>query len=302
MRALYISILLCVCLVFAATSFAQPSCDEQIIVNVRDSRGGFVSDLQASSFYAKVGGHEAAVTSANVFTGSNRLTLVIDASGSMTSDHDMRRWSAIKTFTEQIVASVPTSTELAMLVFNRQTIRKVEFGHSRKELLDTIEQLPDANGMTDLWTSLLEASKMFGSPAPGDAVPVISDFVDNTHKTNAAKVRSAFLDNRIRLFGVGIGSLDHYLVIAEDREGQDDFFALIKQTGGDVIHDIGKYRGDPLLPQLFDEPGRFYVLKITPSSPLQKPESLNLSIFPDDHKRNKGISLYYPEKVFHCGQ
>jgi hypothetical protein len=298
MRALYTSILLCVCLVFAGTSFAQPSCDQQITVNVRDSRGEFVSDLQASSFHAKVGGHEAAVTSANIFAGSNRLTLVIDASGSMSGNRDMQRWRAIKTLTEQIVASVPTSTDLAMLVFNGRTIRKVEFGHSRKELLDTIEQLPDANGTTPLWTSLLEASKMFGSPAPGNAVLVISDFVDNTSNTNAAKVRSAFLENSIRLFGVGVGSLD---VVAEDRVGQADFFALVKQTGGDVIQDVGKYRGDALLRQLLEEPGRFYVLKITPPFPLQKAERLNLSIFPED-KRNKGMSLYYPKKVSQCGQ
>jgi len=301
MRVLYTSIFSFACLFFADTSFAQPSCDQQITVNVRDSRGEFVTDLQASSFHVKVGGQEAAVTSATMFAGSNRLTLVIDASGSM-GGRDMKRWRAIKALTSQIVASVPTSTDPAMLVFNRQTIRKVEFGHSRKELLDTIEQMPDANGPTALWTALLEASTMFGRPAPGNAVLVISDFVDNTHKTNSAKVRSAFLENRIRLFGVGIGSSDHYLAIAEDREGQDDFFALVKQTGGDVIQDVGMYRGDALLRQLLDEPGRFYVLKIAPPSPLQKPERLNLSIFADDHKRNKGMSLYYPERVSQCGQ
>jgi hypothetical protein len=300
MRALYTSIL-CVCLVFAGTSFGQRSCDQQITVNVRDSRGKFVSDLPASSFRVKVGGHDAAVTSAKQITSSNRLTLVIDASGSM-GGRDVQRWRAIKTLTEQIIASVPTSTDLAVLVFNRQTIRKVEFGHSRKELLDAIEQLHDANGATALWTALLEASKMFDSPAPGNAVLVISDFVDNTHKTNTAKVRSAFLVNTIRLFGVGIGSVDHYLASAEEREAQDDFFALVKQTGGDVIQDVGKYGGDALLRQLLDEPGKFYVLKITPPSLLQKPERLNLNIFPDDHKRNKGMSLYYPEKLSQCGQ
>lgn len=301
MRALYTRLLLWVCLFCAGNSFAQPSCDQQITVNVRDSRGEFVTDLQASSFHAKVGGHEAAVKSANMFAGSNRLTLVIDASGSM-GGRDMKRWRAIKALTSQIVASVPTSSDLAMLVFNRQTIRKVEFGHSRKELLDTIEQLPDANGMTALWTALLEASTMFGRPAPGNAVLVISDFVDNTHKTNAAKVRSAFLENKVRLFGIGIGSVDHHLVIAEDRERQDDFFALVRQTGGDVIQDVGAYRGDASLRQLLDEPGRFYVLKIAPRSSLQKPERLNLSIFADDHERNMGMSLYYPEKVSQCGQ
>jgi len=301
MRALYTRFLLCLCVFRAGTSFAQPSCDQQITVNVRDSRGEFLSDLQASSFHAKVGGHAAFVTSANVFTGPTRLILVLDASGSM-GGRDMKRWRAIKALTSQIVASVPTSTDLALLVFNRQIVRKVEFGHSRKELLDTIEQLPDANGMTALWTALLEASTIFVRPAPGNAVLVISDFVDNIHKTHADKVRSAFVENKVRLFGVGIGSLDRHLVVAEDRERQDDFFALVRQTGGDVIQDVGTHGGDRLLRQLLDEPGRFYVLKIASPFPLKKPERLNLSIFADAHKRNKGISLHYPEKVSQCGQ
>lgn len=280
-------------------SFGQSTCEQQIVVNVRDSKGEFLSGLDTSSFHANVGGHEAVVTSAGVFAGSNRVILVLDASGSMGGDRNMKRWHAIKTFAKQIVALAPASTELAMLIFNRKIVRKVEFGHSRKELLDTIEQSSDANGMTALWTSLLEASEMFSTPLPGDSVLVVSDFVDDTHKTNVATVQSAFVNKRIRLFGAGIGSFDHYLADAEDREGQDKFFALVKQTGGDVI-DVGEHRDDRLLQQLFDEPGKFYVLKITPTVPVQKPERLTLGLVTGTGNKNKGITLYYPQRFVPC--
>jgi hypothetical protein len=302
MRGLYTSLVLCVCLVFAGTSFAQSSCDLHIVVNVRDSRNGFVSDLHAASFHAKVAGREAVVTSADAFAGTNRVILMLDASGSMSGDHDMRRWKLIKAFTEEIAASAPMSAKLAIVVFNTEVIRKVEFGHSRKELLAAIEQTPNAAGRTSLWKSLLDASQMFGDPAPGDAMLVISDFGDNASKGKSTDMQRAFAAKGIRLFGIGI--FDHYFATEEERLGPEDFFALVKGTGGDVIKEIGQYRYNEtgLLKLLFDQIGRFYVLKITPPSPLQKPERLNLSIFPDDHKRNKGMSLYYPEKVSQCGQ
>lgn len=175
--------LICVIILFSClvTPVLGQSCEQQIVVNVRDAKGNFVSNLQASSFRAKVGGREAVVTSANVFAGSNRLILVLDASGSM-SGYDMRRWKAIEGLTEEIVASAPAWSKLALLVFNAQTVRKVEFGHSRKELIAAIEQLPPAKGQTALWNALLEADGMFGEPARGDAMVVFSDFGDNFSK------------------------------------------------------------------------------------------------------------------------
>lgn len=284
-------------------AFAQElPCDQQVVVNVRSSTGEFLPDLTPSSFHANIGGHEASVASANVFMGSNRLILALDASGSMTTEGNMSRWNAIKDLVEQIVYSAPPSTSLALLVFNSQTVRKLEFGHSRNELQAAIEKLPDAHGMTSLWSSLLEASEMFGSQAPGDAVLVISDFEDNTHKANAAKVQSAFLDKRIRLFGLGIGTFDHYLFNAEDREGQEDFFALVKQSGGNLIKSISESDKDLSIfsKQLFDQIGRFYVLTLTPSVALTKPGRLNLSVVAPNGRKEKGIALAYPERSRSC--
>lgn len=298
MRTLYTSILLYMCLVFACTSFAQSSCDQQITINVRDSRGEFVSDLQAFSFHAKVGGHEAFVTSAAVFAGFSRVILVLDASASMSGDGDKRRWNAIKNLTEQIVYFAPASTKLALLVFNKQTIRKLDFGHSRKELLDAVEQIPDAHGLTALWDSLLETSEMLGDALLGDAVLVISDFGDSVSKGKPEEVRKRFVAKGVRVFGIGI--YDHYFATEEERLGPEYLRSLAEETGGlPIITD--SFKDVPnLLKQLFEAIGRFYVLKINPSPPLQKPERLNLSLIAGGGKKNKGISLYYPRKISPC--
>jgi hypothetical protein len=129
MRALNFFILLCVCLFFARNSFAQSSCDRRITVNVRDLKGEFVPGLEASSFQAKVAGHEASITSEGVFAESNRVILVLDASGSMSSG-DEERWNATKNFAEKIVAFAPPTSRLALLIFNTKTIVKLGFDHS----------------------------------------------------------------------------------------------------------------------------------------------------------------------------
>lgn len=287
-------------LCFVTLSFAQPTCEQQILVNVRDSKGEFVPDLQPSSFRAKVAGHEVSVTLASVAARPTRLILVIDASASMTADRDTRRWMAIKSFAEQIIASAPPSIELAVVVFNTQVIRKVDFGHPRRELFAAIEQLPNAKERTLLWNSIREAIQMFGDSAPGDAVLVISDFGDNLSKAKPVEVQRAFLAKGIRLFGVGV--FDQYAQSMEELNGKYDFFDAAKQTGGDVIKEIGKYRYNEagLLKLLFDEIGRVYILNISMSAALLKPERLNLSVVETDVKKRKGIVLYYPQRLAPC--
>ena len=166
----------------------------------------------------------------------------------------------------------------------------------------TIEQLPNAKERTALWNSLLEASKMFGDPAPGDAMLVLSDFGDNVSKAKPAEVQTAFMSKRIRLFGVRI--LDPYAQSTEEVNGIYDFLNVTKQTGGDVIKELGKYRYDEagLLKLLSNEIGAVYIVKITAPVALQKPERLNLSLIAGDGKKNKGISLYYPQNIPPCAE
>ena len=220
----------------------------------------------------------------------------------MSGDANMRRWKLTKSFTEQLIASAPPSIQISIVVFNTQIIRRVAFGHSRNELLAAIDQSPNANGGTSLWNSLLEASDMFSKPVPGDTMLVISDFGDNAKKSNAAEVQRALLARGVRMFGVGI--LGHYFASEEERESTADLFALVKETGGDAIEDVVGYRGDlpGLLTQLFDKMGRFYVLSVTPSSPLLKRERLNLSLIASNGKKNKGVVLYYPQHLNPCIQ
>jgi len=265
------------------------------VVSVRNAKGNFVSNLQPAAFFAKIGGREASVTSASVFAGPIRLIIVLDASGSMSGHGDMRRWKAIKSFTEHMVASAPASVKMAMLVFNTHVIRKVEFGHSRTEVLAAVEELPDAKERTSLWDSLLETSVMFGDPAPGDAMLVMSDFGDNVSKANVAEVQRAFVAKGIRMFGVGI-----YHPFANHEE--NDLLAIVRQTGGDAITDIGKYRYAEagFIKQLFDKVGTFYVLKITSSAPLPKRDRLDLSVLAGDGKKSKRVVLHYPQQLTAC--
>jgi len=219
----------------------------------------------------------------------------------MSDGGNIERWNAIKNLTEQIVYFAPPSTSLALLIFNSQTVRKLDFGYSRKELLDAIEQVPHVHGLTALWDSLLQASEMFRDAALGDAVLVISDFGDSASKGKLGEVRKAFAANGVRIVGLDI--VDHYFASEEEHLGPANLFDLATGTGGmpmivDSLTDVPN-----TLKRLFDAIGKFYVLRITPSVPLQKPERLSLRLMAKDGKKNKGIiSLYYPEKVSHCAQ
>jgi len=300
MHALRTAILLCICLVFTRTSFAQSSCDRRIVVNVRGSKGEIVSDLEQSSFQAKIGGHDATVTSESVFSGFNRVILVLDASGSISSG-DKDHWVAIKNFAKQIIAFAPPTSRLALVMFNTQIIVKLGFDHARNELAAAIDQVSDAKALTDLWGSLLEASDLFGDASIGDSMVVISDFGDmGKHKPSEGQ--RALVIRGIRMFCIGV--FDHYFHSKEESLGPGECASLAQQTGGDSIKDLREFHGEmrDLLSWLFDRISTFYVLKVTPSAPILKRERLNLSLVADDGKKNKGISLYYPQQVFPCTQ
>jgi hypothetical protein len=298
----------------AVPSFGQAACNQEIVVNARNSKGEFVSDLDASSFQVKVGGHEASVTSAGIFAGTNRVILVLDASGSMGSgDKDMRRWNAVKNFAEQIVEFAPPSSRLALVIFNREIIVKLGFEYSRNDLIAAIDRVPEAKEQTALWKSVVGASEVFGNVSQGDSMVVISDFGDNTHKTDAAEVQKTLTAKGFRMFGIGI--FGYYFSSQEERDGPDILFALAKETGGDTItfplsngtggevrREIGLLHENVpgLLTWLFDRIGKFYDLKITPSAPLSRRERLNLSLAAENGKKNKRIVLYYPRYLNPC--
>jgi len=129
-------------------------------------------------------------------------------------------------------------------------------------------------------------------------VLVISDFADSVSKGKQGELRNAFTTNGIRVVGIGI--FDHHVATEEERLGPGNLLDLATETGGmpmivDSLTDVPN-----ILKWLFDAIGKFYVLRITLSVPPKKPERLNVRLMADDGKKNKGISLYYPDKVSQC--
>jgi len=204
------------------------------VVNVRDSRGAFVANLPISSFYVRVGGREATVSSANAFNGTNWLIMIVDASASLSGDasNEQELWRAIKNLSEQLITLAPPSTKLALVVFSERVLRRLDFGHSRQELVTTIEQLPAPTGKTALWDSLLEPGSIFSDPIPGDAVVAISDGGDDFSKSRSRDVQSVFVAEGVRIFAIGLRH--SYSESEEELIGGQDFARVAKPTGGNT--------------------------------------------------------------------
>lgn len=219
---------------------AQDSrCTTRIIpVGILDSHGAVPPALTINTFSAELDRKPLAITSATVLSGSNRVAILLDTSESMkegghvSGKAELAYWIAA-----DAVKRLPASVSIALIGFNRQVDRTVDFSVSREQLTSELMQgkkspASSLSGKTALRDAIEYVLDHIPNAAPGDAIYVITDGEDNR-----SQIDSAHLEHRLQRASVRLHVflLRDFLWTGDPFPGSDDTAKLARSTGGTVI-------------------------------------------------------------------
>jgi hypothetical protein len=295
----------------ASSLHAQPidkCANRDVTVNVRDHQGDFITALAPSSFRATTHGQPMTVASANMEVGP-RVVLLLDVSGSII--FSPAKWQTVKLVSQHLVASSPNSFRVALALFASGVIETLDFGHSAREILQRVQQLPDGEKLvpkgkrrTALLDYVLQALTLFGRPEPGDTVFIITDGGDNFSRVGSGEVERALIAGGVRFFAVALH--DIYSPTEREDEGVDMLADIAKWTGGGVL-DVyspptlgANSRSEASLQKLYDQIARSYRLVLEPAKSVAKDVGWELEVVDNQGKRRKDLNVTYPRNLPAC--
>jgi von Willebrand factor type A domain len=224
-----------------------------------------------------------------------RVVLVLDASASMAF-----AWPRIIQFSAEIVRESPSPTEFALVLFAGNELRTVGFGKTEPEMITEIMSFKDVSpaGHTVLRDAIWKAASMFQPNREGDTIVVSSDGDDNQSKVSPRQLREAMWSRGIRVMFAQISV--HDFRTEEERMGFDDARYLAESSGG-LLYQIENPQVLPRVAYDFAfEIANYLAVRITLSTPLEKPASLHLEAVDGSGRKRKNIELGFPEKLLPC--
>jgi len=341
--ALFAFILAGQCCVGQQRSQGTPCSPSIVVVSVSDSNGKPVPGLTAENFLVRLHGHPVKILSAKTDAGPRRIALILDSSGSMVGS---QTWKPSLDVAKTLVESLPPEDSIAFLSFGSQVERKIDFTPDRSPILQQLDELQAGKRVlskntrgTALWDSVLESSKLFGSPQIGDAIYVISDGRDNRSRAGRRDIEKALLATRVRFFAVfppGVplpqppghatyaGPLQHAMDIEEPAamaegaqetpktQGENDLEEIAKMTGGALLADYEASPDEnprPLAPtalnfaldQLRTATDQFYQLELDLPQLANERRDLRIEVVDQRHVSKVPLVLLYPQKFEPCG-
>jgi len=307
----------------ACSLCAQESpCTKRIIpVGILDSHGDVPHDLSVNTFTAELDRKPLEITATTLFSGPKRVAILVDTSGSMKNGvYSDGKAKLAYWVVADAVKRLPTNVSIAVLGFNEQVDRKLDFSVSREQLASELterEKSPDSlvRGKTALWDAIEYVLDQIPNAAPGDAIYVITDGEDNR-----SHIKTAQLENRLQRAGVRLHVflLRDFLWTGDPFPGSDDTMMLARATGGAVIELHPRIHGTgtsgttenfTLSPErqhivsdeltlLYRQTASPYLLDVELPAVLKRSHSWKLNVV--DQQRRKSIYLFYPRQIAPC--
>ena len=135
-------------------------CTERtVIVSASDSNGKAIPfTLQSADIHGKINGKPVQILGVTKPTNAERVVIVLDASGSMSS-----KWQRVVEFAVEIVRDSPSSAEFALVLFAGNEFRTVGFGKTGPEMITEIMSFKDVkpDGNTALRDAIWKTTSMF---------------------------------------------------------------------------------------------------------------------------------------------
>lgn len=236
----------------------------------------------------------------------NRFLILVDISESM-------KQASVKELVESLLDQFPLESSFAYGFFNDNVLLSDGFRDS-SELKKALAQMPslEIKGPTHLYDALDQAIKLFGNPAPGDSILVISDGHDNRSKVRVNAIQKELLESSIRVFAImptlPAGPDGSTPIYGGPPESLSD---LAKQSGGTVYPldingprwSVKQWRGSVFKSiQNFwvNGVGGSYRVTIMVPRSLVKPTVWKLRLGKSGDKLPEEGVVTYPEKLMPC--
>jgi hypothetical protein len=289
-----------------------------VIVSASDSNGKAIPfTLQSEDIQGKINGKPVQILGVTKPANAERVVIVLDASGSMSS-----KWQRAVEFAVEIVRDSPSSTEFALVLFADNELRTVEFGKTGPEFITEIMSFKNVilSGRTGLRDAIWKAVSMFQPDRVGDTIVVVSDGGDNQSKVSPRRLREAMWSRGIRVM-FALFFEDRYLpdrfqhssppptpsspsgpgmygtVIGDN--GDADATWLSESSGGF----LSRIEDPQVLPKVAQEIAfeiaNYLAVRITLPT-LEKQASLHLEAVDPSGRKRKNIELRFPEKLLPC--
>jgi hypothetical protein len=243
----------------------------------------------------KINGKPVEILGVTKPRNAERVVMVLDASGSMSS-----KWQRIIEFAAEIVRESPSSTEFALVLFADNELRRVGFGKTGPEMITEIMSFKGVNpaGRTGLRDAIWEAVSMFQPNREGDAIVVVSDGDDNQSKISPRRLREAMWSRGIRVMFAQV--VNHVVPPEEIWLNDGDTTWLSKNSGGF----LSRIENATTLPEVAQEIAfeieNYLAVRIKIPTPLEKQASLRLEAVDPSGRKRKNIELRFPEKLLPC--
>jgi hypothetical protein len=307
----------------ACSLCAQESpCTTRIIpVGILDAHGEVPRGLSVKTFAAELDRKPLAITATRLLSGPNRVAILLDTSESMeegmhaSGKAELAYWVAA-----DAVKRLPASVSIALLGFNKQVDRTLDFSVSREQLTSELTQRKKAlSSSIRRKTALRDAIEYvldhIPNAAPGDAIYVITDGEDNRSQIDSAQLEDRLQRASVRL---DVFLLRDFLWTGDPFPGSDDTAQLARATGGTVIdfHPTipgTRYSGttenftvsperrelvSAALTLLYRQTASPYLLGIEVPAVLKRSRRWKLNVV--DQRLRKSISLSYPRHIGSC--
>ena len=281
-----------------------PACQAPTIVaNVRDKQGNLVPALQPESFRVKLGDESVSVKSVATGTGTHRIVLLVDISGSINkSEHT---WEVARVVAGNLLVAAPSTLRVALVLFSDHIIDTIGFDRPASDIVERLAKLETGKGRTALLDSLAYAANLLGSPVAGDSVYVISDGGENASHAHRSDVENRLLATGVRLFAFVVRP-QYPLPTPEEAAEAALLPEVTSMTGGGIIDAapaVSLTEGSglrPALSRLYDRIARFYQLQLTVPQRWAKKKRLRLEVVDESGRNRKDLSLSYPEYLLPC--
>jgi hypothetical protein len=283
-----------------STYAKQKDCKKQIVtVSARDKHDNFVSGLQTSDFQAKVRGKGVDIVSAAPGTAP-RVAVVLDTSGGMAF-----KWKHLQDVSSALLRFSPEDVQFSLIVFGGRVLEKIEFGHSRQEILSAINQFalnqPSWMRVGEekrmVRDSLLDAYDLLHPAQVGDSILVATDERDNDSKVSEKALGDRFRSEGIRFLVMRFGddpySRDKTLV-------HNELELLSAATGGTEINIESTRQSQIAAQNMAAEIAQYYLIQIALPEPLVKDSSLQIEVINSARQKRKDVELTFPEKLPAC--
>jgi hypothetical protein len=267
-----------------------------VIVSASDSNGKAIPFTpQSEDIRGKINGKPVQILGVTKPTNAERVVIVLDASGSMSS-----KWQRAVEFAAEIVRDSPSSTEFALVLFADNELRTVGFGKTGPEMVTEIMSFKDVkpDGHTGLRDAIWKTTSMFQPNREGDTIVVVSDGGDNQSKVTWRRLREAMWSRGIRVMFAQF--VEHNFPGEILLQDGNDATWLSESSGGF----LSRVEDPQVLPKVAQEIAfeieNYLAVRITLPTPLEKEASLHLEAVDPSGRKRKNIELRFPEKLLPC--